>query len=80
MTRPKLERDALVRMRAAYLDLQSAKRYTEANDLLDIIERIEPPPRGEAAGSAASRQLGPARSAVGDTPPVSSAPATFAHD
>ena len=80
MTRgDKRTRDALVRMRAAFLDLQSAQRYTEANDLLELIERIEPPSAtdGEAVGSTASRQLGPARSAVGVTPPVTSAPATW---
>lgn len=48
-------RNALVRMRAAYLDLQSAKRYTEANDLLELIERIEPPSAtdGEAVARTA---------------------------
>ena len=71
MNRPKLERDALTRMRAAYLDLQSAKRYSEANDLLDIIERIDPPLVGDGLASRAGR------SAVGDTPPVSSAPTTY---
>ena len=50
VVRPKLERNALVRMRAAFLDLQSAQRYTEANDLLELIERIEPPVRNGGRG------------------------------
>ena len=72
-------RNALVRMRAAYLDLQSAQRYNEANDLLELIERIEPPSatEGEAAGSAARLAARAGRSAVGATPPVASAPATY---
>ena len=45
-------RNALVRMRAAYLDLQSGQRYTEANDLLDLIERIEPPSATEGEAVA----------------------------
>jgi hypothetical protein len=69
--RERAERDALARMRAALLDLMQAQRFTEANELAELIERIEPPPRGEAAGSAA-------RSGSGDGIPLpSSAPATY---
>ena len=76
MTRKKRERDAVVRLRAAFLDLQSAQRYSEANDVLAIIERIEPPQRGEAAGSGLPAARA-GRSESGDVvPPASSAPAT----
>ena len=72
-------RNALVRMRAAFLDLQSGQRYTEANDLLDLIERIEPPSAtdGEAPGSGARLAARAGRSESATLSPVSSAPATY---
>jgi hypothetical protein len=79
MTAKRAERDAVARLRAAMLDLTAAQRFTEANDVLEIIERIEPPAR--VAGVRAPGALLPAaragRSESAMSPPSSSAPATY---
>lgn len=70
------ERDAVTRLRAAVLDLIAAKRFTESNDVLAIIERIDPPLRGEAAGSGLpAARAGRSESSNG-APLPSTAPAT----
>ena len=71
----RLERDALVRLRAASLDLIAAGRHTDAGDVMAIVERIDPSagrptrvPAGPAASSDAAlvaRTSGP----TSDVPP-----------
>jgi len=71
------ERDAVARMRAALLDLSAAQRYTESNELLDLIERIDPPAAtaGEAAGSGSPvSRAGSSEAAA--IPPVAAPPGT----
>lgn len=71
-------RDALTRLRAASLDLIAAKRFTESNDVLAIIERIDPPAAtaGEA-GSVGSPGSRPGSSeAVAVVPSAAAPPST----
>jgi hypothetical protein len=76
--REKLDRDAVTRLRAAMLDLTTAQRFTEANDVLDIIERIEPPASaGVSAPGGLTPGARPGRSESAMSPPSSSAPATY---
>lgn len=69
--------NAIVRLRAAMLDLTAAGRHTDANDVAAIIERIKPPSgRTARAHPAPGRQLGPARSEGVAVSPAAAPPAT----
>ena len=81
MTRPRALADALLRLRAAVLDLQTAGCYAEAAELVALVRRCEAlidsaAPRAAAQGEAGARTASPiAPATLGlSEAPVASAP------